>query len=174
VTETFGLRLDAQFTSQNTLGEELLPGSPYHTWNVGLRAAASWQGLLGRLAFSITGDERQIESFYGSNPTYISLMQRTYNHAGEKAVLASLSYDFSHIGLDDLSAIVNFAQGWGGRIAGVQMDAREVNVTFDYRVGRGVLDTLWLRLRGAWLDESTASKDGTDFRVILRYELPVI
>jgi len=30
------------------------------------------------------------------------------------------------------------------------------------------------RLRGSWLDEKSASHDGADFRVILRYELPVI
>jgi hypothetical protein len=58
--------------------------------------------------------------------------------------------------------------------AGVRNDTREVNVTVDYRIGRGVLESLWLRVRAAWLEESLAPKDATDFRVILRYELPVI
>ena len=173
-TDSLGLRFDAQFTSQNTLGDELLAGSPFHTWNVGLRTSASWRGLLGRLGFAITCDERGIESFYGSNPTYIGLMQRTFNHAGEKAMLASLSYDFSYFGVRDVSAIANYAQGWGGRTLGVRSDAREVNFTLDYRIGRGVLETLWLRFRAAWLEESAAPQNGTDFRVILRYELPVI
>jgi len=101
-------------------------------------------------------------------------MQRTFNQADEKAILVSLSYDFSYLGLENLSAIANYAQGWDGRTAGVRGDAREVNVTFDYRIGRGAFESLWLRLRGAWLEESAAPSDATDFRVILRYELPVI
>jgi len=174
LTDALGLRFDAQFTSQNSVGDELLAGSPFHTWNLGLRGAMSWRGLVARLALAVTGDARRIESFFGSNPTYIGLMQRTFNQAGEKAVLASLSYDFSYIGVEDLSAIVNFAQGWDEKTAGVRSDAREVNVTLDYRIGRGMLESLWLRLRGAWLEEKGAPQDGTDFRVILRYELPVI
>jgi hypothetical protein len=174
LSERLGLRFDAQFTSQNSLGDDLLANSPFHTWNIGLRGAASWRGLLVRLGFAITGDERRIESFYGSNPTYIGLMQRTFNEAGEKAVLASLSYDFSYIGVTNLSAIANFAQGWEGRTAGVRVDAREVNVTVDYRIGSGVLESLWLRVRAAWIEESIAPKDATDVRVILRYEIPVI
>ena len=31
-----------------------------------------------------------------------------------------------------------------------------------------------LRLRGSWLSEQEADRNGTDFRVILRYDLPVI
>ena len=38
----------------------------------------------------------------------------------------------------------------------------------------GVAETLWLRLRAAWLEETVVPEDGTDFRVILRYEIPVI
>jgi len=59
-------------------------------------------------------------------------------------------------------------------VAGVRGDAREIDLTLDYRIGRGRLESLWLRLRASWLDEESAPHDGTDFRVILRYELPVI
>ena len=44
----------------------------------------------------------------------------------------------------------------------------------DYRIGRCVLESLWLGVRAVWFEESPAPKDATDFRVILRYELPVI
>jgi hypothetical protein len=167
-------RFDAQFTHQHTVGKELLAGPGFETWNVGLRTSASWGGALLQLAFAITGDERRIESFYGSNPSYIGLMHRTFNQADEKALLVSLAYDFSRFGIPDLSAVANFAQGWDGVVAGVRGDAREIDLTVDYRVGRGRLESLWLRLRASWLDEEAAPHDGTDFRVILRYELPVI
>ncbi len=172
--EGLGVRIDAQFTHQNTVGEELLEGSPFDTWNLGLRTSAGWQGAVLSLGFAITGKERRIESFYGSNPSDLGLMQRTFNHADEKALLVSFSYDFSKLGIEGLSAIANFAQGWDGVVAGVRGDAREIDLTVDYRIGRGVLESLWLRLRASWLHEQAAPQNGTDFRVILRYELPVI
>jgi hypothetical protein len=101
-------------------------------------------------------------------------MQRTFTQADEKALLVSLSYDFSKIGIEGFSAIANFAQSWDGVIAGRRGRAHEFNFTLDYRIGRGILQSFWLRLRAAWLEESSASNDGTDFRVVIRYELPVI
>jgi hypothetical protein len=174
LSDTVDLRLEAQFTHQHTIGKELIPGPGFDTWNFGLRTSAGWRGAILQLAFAITGDERRIESFYGSNPSYIGLMQRTFNQADEKALLVSLSYNFAEFGVEDLSVIANFAQGWDGVVAGQRGDAREIDFTIDYRIGSGRLESLWLRLRGSWLDEKIAPHNGTDFRVILRYELPVI
>jgi hypothetical protein len=101
-------------------------------------------------------------------------MQRTFNQADEKALLVSLSYNFAELGVEDLSEIANFAQGWDGVVAGRRGDAREIDFTIDYRIGSGRLESLWLRLRGSWLDEKLAPHNGTDFRVILRYELSEI
>ena len=53
-------------------------------------------------------------------------------------------------------------------------DSRECDFTVDYRIASGPLESFWLRLRASWLDDGPARKDVTDFRVILRYELPVI
>ena len=41
-------------------------------------------------------------------------------------------------------------------------------------IGDGWLESLWLRLRGSWLNEEGRDRDGTDFRVIFRYDIPVI
>jgi hypothetical protein len=96
------LRLDGQLEYQKSVGDELLPGGSVETWNLGLRASTGWRGALFRLGFSITADDSAIFSPYGSNPSYVDLMQRTFNQAGEKVVLLSLSYDFSHVGIDGL------------------------------------------------------------------------
>ena len=129
-----------------------------------------------RLGFSITGDDSRIISPYGSNPSYVDLMQRTFNQAGEKALLLSLSYDFSHVGVDGLSAILNFVQGWDGRVLGVRgTPARWTSrSTTGFREELGLYEGLWLRLRASWLDEEVFDRDGTDFRVILRYDFPVL
>jgi hypothetical protein len=57
----------------------------------------------------------------------------------------------------------------------VRSGAQEVDVTIDYRVKKeGRMKSFWLRVRGSWLDDESADGDGTDVRVILRYDLPVI
>jgi hypothetical protein len=58
------------------------------------------------LGFSLTGEDSPIISPFGSNPSYVSLMQRTFNQAGEKALLLSLSYAFANVGVEGLSAIL--------------------------------------------------------------------
>ena len=46
-------------------------------------------------------------------------------------------------------------------------------MTIDYRVKKeGWMKSLWLRVRGSWLNDESADRDGTDVRVILRYDLP--
>ena len=46
-----------------------------------------------------------------------------------------------------------------------------VNVS---QTGRLIATCLWLRVRGSWLHEENRPQDGSDIRVILRYDLPVI
>jgi hypothetical protein len=168
------LRLDGQFTYQD--GDERLPLGAYQTWNLGLRASTDWKGAVFRLGFSITGDDRRILSPYGSNPSYVDLMQRSFTQADEKALLVSVSYDFSQLGVSGLSAILNFVEGWDGRVLGIRDDAREVDLTLDYRIPEkfGFYQGLWLRVRAAWLSRDISDKNGTDVRVIVRYDFPVL
>ena len=178
VPADWSLRLDGQATYQQGDGQLFagLAGGSYETWSTEGRISAGWKGLLFRMAVAITADERAIISPYGSSPSFLSLMQRDFTQRDEKALLLSLSYDFSTLGLTDLSAIVNFAQGWDARVLDRRGDAREVDVTLDYRIPPewGWYEGLWLRLRGSWLDDDRASRDGTDFRVIFRYDFPVL
>ena len=101
-------------------------------------------------------------------------MQRTFNRAEEKALLASVTYDLGYVGAPGVSLIATYAQGWQGQVAGIRSDERELNVSFDYRVGRGVFESFWLRLRGSWLQQISAGGDQGEVRVILRYEPPLL
>jgi hypothetical protein len=167
-------RLDGQYTYQWEVGEDLLGNLLDDTWNVGVRASTSYAGAVFRLGLSVTGPDAAIVSLYGTNPTYVDLMQRTFNRADEKALLASLSYDFSGLVPLPLSVIVNFVAGFDGEVLGDSRDGQEIDLTIDYRPKRGVLRNFWLRLRGSWLSEDGAPQDGTDVRVIVRYDFPVI
>ena len=115
-----------------------------------------------------------IAALFGSNPSYVDLMQRTFNVADEKAFLASASYDFSRAGAEGLSAIMNFVAAVDGEDLNNSGDAQEVDLPLDYRLKSGPLRGLWLRVRGSWLGVQSQSRDGYDTRLIVRYDLPVI
>ncbi len=168
------LRLDGQFTRQWDVGEDLLGDLLDDAWNLGVRSSASYAGAVYRLGFSITGPDAPIVAPYGTRPSYVDLMQKSFNRADEKALLASVSYDFSGLGVDGLSVIMNFVAGFDGTLFGVRGDREEFNLTIDYRVKEGLLKNLWLRVRGSRLDEDFAGSSATDFRVILRYDFTII
>ncbi len=167
-------RFDGQFTYRWDVGDDLLGNALDDAWNFGLRPALSYAGAVVRLGLVITGPSARIESHLGTSPSYVDLMQRGFTLADEKALLASLSYDFAGLGADGLSAILNFVASFDGRRADGRDDAREIDLTLDYRLKQGPLRGFWLRARGSWLDEERTSRDGTDIRVILRYDFPVI
>jgi hypothetical protein len=103
-------------------------------------------------------------------------MQRDFTRANEKAGLLSLSWNFSRIGLPELSAIVNLVGAWDARSPlGEQLrDSREVDLTLDYRIEEGLFRGFWLRLRGSYLKEDGNPEHGTDFRIILNYDIPLL
>jgi len=168
------VRVDSQFTHQWEVGEDLLGTALDDSWNLGVRAIASYAGVVFRLGVSVTGSGSSIFASYGTNPSYVDLMQRSFTRADEKALLASLSYDFSGLGIDGLTLIANFVAGFDGELLGVRDDAQELDATLDYRISEGWFEGFWLRVRGSWINEETAGRDGSDVRVILRYEIPVI
>jgi hypothetical protein len=176
VTQNVEVRAEGQLTYQQTLGKQLLAVDPFQTWNLGVRFSTSWQGWVARLGASLTSDQNFILSPYGSNPSYVDLMQRTFNRADEKALLVSLSYDFGQIGAPGLSTILNFVQGWQGVVLEGPREATEIDLTVDYRVPARyrIFEGLWLRVRGSWLHVEGRNQDGSDVRVILRYEFPIL
>jgi hypothetical protein len=167
-------RLDGQFTYQWDTGDDLLGSLLEDTWNFGLRGSASYEGIVARLGAVVTGPNSAIQNPFGSSPSYAALMISTFTRADEKALIASLSYDLSRIDLTGLSMIFNFVAAFDGEIRGEHRDSQEFNATIDYRVQRGELRNFWLRARAAWLNQESTGSDGADFRVIVRYDFPVI
>jgi hypothetical protein len=159
----WGLKAELQFTDQRSVGEELL-GS-FDLQNVGLRISGSLAGAVLRLGFSATTDGgRRVQNPWGSSPSYVGLMQRNFTRANEKAGLLSFSWNLSRLGLPELSAIVNLVGAW---------DAKD-ELTLDYRIEEGLFRGFWLRLRGSYLNEDGNAEDGTDFRAILNYDIPLL
>lgn len=174
LAEDLEARIDTQFTYQEAIGDDLLGPDLGARWNLGVRGSSSWMGAVFRLGLSVTGSNSSIDALYGSSPSYVDLMQRTFNRADEKALLASLSYDFTGLGAEGLTLIANFVAGFDGKFADQRGDAQELDVTIDYRLTEGRLEGLWLRIRGSWLRDERINREATEVRVILRYDIPLL
>ncbi len=74
------------------------------------------------------------------------------------------------------SAIFNAVAAWDARPSSGSRsrDSQELNLTIDYKIKQGWLESFWVRVRGSWLHEQRTQQNGTDLRVIFRYDFPVI
>jgi hypothetical protein len=168
------IRLSLQYTDQRSVGDEL--DGEFDTYVFGGQAAASYRKGILSFAFTTTGSGSRILSPYGSYPGYISLMLRDFNRAEEDAWLVGLSYNFSTSWLDGFSFFTNYARGNtpdSGENA--SPDQQEIDLTVDYRFKKDYLKGLWLRVRGAYLNQDgPEGNDVKEFRAIINYEMPVL
>lgn len=165
-------RISGQFTHQKSVGDELI--GKFDTNHYGVRLRTSYKNAILTLASTNTGSGSRIRSPFGGRPSYLSLMRQDFDRANEFGYLVGLSYNFSRIGLPELSAFTNFA--WGNNaedpVTNENLpDETEYNFTLDFRPKSGALNGFWLRSRYAYVDFE-GGKDTQDTRVILNYELP--
>jgi hypothetical protein len=135
LTDKLGLKLQAQFTEQGSVGGDNLIGS-FHTRVGGAQASLSYNNAVLRVAFSITANSRNINSPYGTYPGYLSLIEKDFNRAGEKAWLLGFSYDFKDY-VKGLSVTLNFARGTDAVDPAARSglpDENEYDMTIDYRI----------------------------------------
>jgi hypothetical protein len=104
-------------------------------------------------------------------------MQSDFDRAGEDAWLIGISYDFSHLGVEGLSAFAKLAVGHDARDQNSTerfSDQREFDLTVDYRFQKGWLRGLWLRARGSIRSVEGTARNGTQIRIIAHYEIPIL
>jgi hypothetical protein len=172
--DDLAIRARAQFSHQQSVGNDDLTGSSFDTWVLGGRIAMSYRNFTLSAGFTTTDSEMEIQNPFGSYPGFVSLMRRNFNRAGEDAWQVGVAYDFARLGLVGWSAFANYAEGYGARDSETREslpNEREFNITVDYKPKSGFLGGFWLRLRGAVVETDQTS---TDLRVIFNHELPVL
>ncbi len=175
-TEEVPVRFSAQYTNQRSVGKEL--DGDFDTYSFGAQIAASYQGAILTVAGTSTGNGSRIRSPYGGRPSYLSMMVKDFDRAGEDAWLVGLSYDFNHFSfLDGLSAFTNYGSGYmPGSGSDRLPDQQEWDITVDYRPTTGYLEGLWFRFRRAQVNqgEGLLSNDSVDYRVILNFDIQLL
>ena len=175
LTDKLGLKLQAQFTEQDSVGGDNLIGS-FSTRVGGAQASLSYNNAVLRAAFSITAQSRNINSPYGTYPGYLSLLEKDFNRAGERAWLLGFSYDLKDY-VKGLSVTVNFARGTDAvdpaNKSGLP-DETEYDMTVDYRIEKGPLRGMWVRLRNGYVDFSNGGGSSNNVRLIINYPLALL
>jgi hypothetical protein len=173
------LILGGQFTDQRAVGDKLLTNASVQDWdtyNVSLKAGVAFRELTFGVGGQVTGDGNTVQAPWGSYPGYLSLIQEDFNRANEKAVGIGAAYDFSKLLTPGLSAFSYIVWGWDAidpKTRAAAPDKTEYDLTVDYRppwLRPGFLQGMWLRVRGAIVDEQGADQLGWQVRIILNWE----
>ncbi len=176
LSDDLALSAEVHYTQQRSTGDDLLTGSSFDTYFLAGFVGASYRGATLSFAMSTTSDEQRIRSPYGSRPSPVDRMLRSFDRADEEAWDAALIYNFKAHGLPQLTVFGSYTRGTGARIAEPREslpDQSELDLTADYRVKRTRLRGLWVRVRGAFLNQRGGDSQN-ELRIILNYDWPVL
>jgi hypothetical protein len=104
-------RVAAQYSDQRSEGANLLAGRAFKSWNGGLYGEYGWTWLRLYGAASSTGTGQAMRSPYSFGPFYIGQRIKTFNRAGEDALMAGVTFDLARLGLPGFSIDLNAADG---------------------------------------------------------------
>jgi hypothetical protein len=178
ITKQLGALVAFQFTDQRSVGQEQLQNRSFATNQLGLRGDVSYGGAVFSVGYTNVLRKDDMQSPWSGYPGYTSVQVQDFNRAEEQAVITKLSYDFSRLGLEGVSAYALFVHGWG-RInpttkAGVP-DENEFNTDLQWRPKWKFLNGFWARFRYSRVKQYEGPKDHQDdFRVIINYDFPLL
>jgi len=178
VTRDLGLHFTAQFTDQRSVGEDLLTGSSFNTYQGGVKSDISYGGAVLTLGYTLTSQGADMQNPWSGYPGYTSVQVKDFNQAGESAFMAKLSYDFTRLGVKGVTAYALFVHGWG-RVDPSTKDPvpneNEFDVDIQWRPQWKFLKGLWFRTRYAMVHQYERPNDTiNDFRVIVNYDIPLL
>jgi hypothetical protein len=86
----------ANVIAQSSAGSDLVGGTDFDTFQASAKAQLNYVGWTLFVAGSITGDDSKIYSPFGTKPNYTDMQEVSFDNAGEKAIGASVAYDFGY------------------------------------------------------------------------------
>jgi hypothetical protein len=178
VLDRLGLLFSAQYADQRSVGEDLLKGYSFKTNQVGVKSDIGYRSGILTLGYTHTSRGADMQSPWGGYPGYTSVQVQDFNRAGENAFMAKLSYDFTRLGLQGVTAYALFVHGWGRvdpTTKASVANENEFDADLQWRPQWKFLKGLWFRVRYANVHQYEAPKNTiNDFRVIVNYDFPLL
>ena len=164
---------------QRTVGDDLIEGAPYNTYQASAWFIASYRGFVFTGAVSDVGDEVDIQKPFGFSTSYTAMIVTSFHQAGVRAYLFRLSYDLERRGLDGVKAEIAWGQGFGEVSAANAgfADQEELDLRVSYEPHGGRLEGL--RVEVEYIDWQVPdlvapSDELTQFRAIVNYAIPLL
>lgn len=171
----WSLKAQGQLSHQQSVGEEI--GGRFETAHGAAKLTLGRKGLGFSLAASATDTGAAIAKPFGGSPSYLSLLIKDFDRAGEVAWLCGVSCDLGQYLIPGLSGFANYARGAARDIDGVHApDQSEIDVTLDYRPPEGPYRNIWFRFATGFLEmeEGPGSANVQEFRLILNYDFQLL
>ena len=134
--------IGANVIGQRSIGADLLTGTSFETYQSSAKGQMTYAGWTLFVAGSMTGSKSKIFSQYGTKPNYTDMQQVSFDNANEKALGASVAYDFGALGLSGLSTGAWYTQGWDAINTSTNVaipNRRELDLWIQYRPTEGPL-----------------------------------
>lgn len=173
-------RISFNNLDQRTVGEQLIPGAPYNSYQASAHLVAGYRGIVLTTAVSVTGKEANIRDPFGNIPVYTSMHQSSFERAGEQAYLVTLSYDFSTMGFNGLKFLVGWGQGIDAinpTTEALEPDRNLLNLRLDYEPSGGRLEGLRVQVyysNERLLDTALPRDNQSEFRAVVNYLMPLL
>ncbi len=166
------LKLAAQFSDQQSTGNDLLTGSAFNTSQWGVKADLGLGAALLTLAYTNTADGDTMRNPWSGYPGYTSVQVQDFYRAGESAILLRGSHDFSGIGWKGVSAYALWVHGSG--VEAPLYNEDEVDLNLQWTPDKdSALRGLSFRLRYAHIMQNGGGDpEIDDFRIIVNYDFP--
>jgi hypothetical protein len=178
ITKELGAALAFQFADQRSTGQDLLKGSSFTTNQVGVKGAVSYGGAVFTLGYTNTLRRDDMQNPWSGYPGYTSVQVQDFNRAEEQAVITKLSYDFTPLGLEGVSAYLLNVHGWGRINPSTKSstpDENEFNADLQWRPKRSFLNGFSARFRYSRVHQYEGPKDSQhDYRFIINYDFPLM
>lgn len=169
VAENAFLQLAAQYTRQNSTGDELQFGVPFSAAQVGVKAELTAGDALFTTSWSTNPGQDPVQSPWGSIPSYNSVQLQDFNLVGVDSLLLRAEYAFKS--LPGLSAYALWVHG--SQPDDPSEPAQdEYNFNIQWGATHGSFKGLSVRLRYAVVTQDIGGPDLQDFRLIINYDPP--
>jgi hypothetical protein len=170
VTPDWKVKLAAQYSDQQSTGDDLLKGEDFSACQGGVRADVPFGGATFTVAYTDAGGDANMQNPWSGYPGYTSVQVEDFNRDGEEAILLRAAYAFSCV--KGLSAYALWVNGTNPDDP-EQFSKDEYDANLQWTAKEGVLKGLTLRGRYALVTQDGGDVDDlTDFRVICSYEVP--